>query len=93
MRATTIEQTKRGVLSAVGARIGELRRGVGVTQDELAERAGMATRDLARIEAGGRNVTVGTLVRIACALGVDMARLFDPPTTPRLGAGRPRKRR
>jgi DNA-binding Xre family transcriptional regulator len=41
-----------------------------VTQDLLAERLGIATRNLQRIESGRQNLTLGTIERIAAALGV-----------------------
>jgi transcriptional regulator with XRE-family HTH domain len=54
----------------VTQRIAEVRRERGVTQDELAEALGTATRNLQRLEAG-QNVTLHTLARVAAALGVD----------------------
>jgi transcriptional regulator with XRE-family HTH domain len=54
----------------VTQRIAEVRRERGVTQDELAEALGTATRNLQRLEAG-QNVTLHTLARVATALGVD----------------------
>ncbi len=53
----------------VSRRIGEVRRAKGLTQDEVAERLGTATRALQRIEAG-QNLTLYTLARIAAVLGV-----------------------
>src|SRR5262245_60390723 len=77
------------MLAAIGRRVGELRAARGWTQEQLAERLTVATRNLQAIERGQRNVTVGTLVRVAAALGVEVPVLFSPPSTPLPGPGRP----
>jgi HTH-type transcriptional regulator / antitoxin HipB len=41
----------------------------GMTQAELAERAGMKQPNVARLEAGKQNLTLGLLQRLAAALG------------------------
>jgi transcriptional regulator with XRE-family HTH domain len=60
-------------------RFAEIRRSRGVTQDQLAEMLGTATRNVQRIEAG-QNVTLHTLARLAAALDVTPAELVgtDP---------------
>jgi len=55
---------------AVGHEIQKIRRRRGITQDELAEMAGLNRAHLYRIEAGKRNVTLKTLAILADALGV-----------------------
>jgi transcriptional regulator with XRE-family HTH domain len=77
------------VLARVGRRIAELRGNR--TQAQLAERVGCDLRDLQRIEAGTRNVTVKTLVEIANALRVDPADLFAAPAKRTRPTGRPRR--
>jgi transcriptional regulator with XRE-family HTH domain len=76
------------VLARVGRRIAELRGDR--TQLQLAERLGWDLRDLQRVEAGTRNVTVKTLVEIANALRVDPAELFATPAKRARPTGRPR---
>jgi transcriptional regulator with XRE-family HTH domain len=49
-----------------------------LSQEELAEQAGLAARQVQRLEAAAVNATIGTLVRVARALGIDVRRLFDP---------------
>lgn len=75
----------------IGSRIQELRRAAGETQETVAERVNMLTPNYARLEQGRVNPTVETLLRVADALGVELAELFVPtekrPTRP----GRPRK--
>jgi transcriptional regulator with XRE-family HTH domain len=83
---TTAEKVRRNL----GLRIVEMRRASGTTQEELAVLLAMDARDLRRIEAGESNVTVDTLVRIAEALGVPVAALFDVPSAgARRDPGRP----
>lgn len=67
----------------------ELRLARGLTQEALAERAGLDARNLRRIERSG-DARVQTLVRIALALDVSVAELFLPPSQKfRRGPGRP----
>ncbi len=62
------ERPEDFVLRVTG-RISQIRRAKGLTQDEMAEKLGTATRAFQRIEAG-QNLTLYTLARIADALGV-----------------------
>jgi transcriptional regulator with XRE-family HTH domain len=79
--------------SAVAARItralAELRKERGITTEEVAERLGTAVQNVRRIEAG-QNITLGTLVRFAQAIGVTVDVVFTPdPAGPRsVGRGR-----
>ncbi|MFO0763045.1 MAG: helix-turn-helix transcriptional regulator [Byssovorax sp.] len=75
----------------MGRKIAELRRGLGLTQEELAERLRMSIKNLQRIERGLQNLTIRTLVRMATALGVKTAELFATPTSRVVKRGRPRK--
>jgi transcriptional regulator with XRE-family HTH domain len=56
--------------------LGEYRRDVGVTQAELAERAGFSTLTVLRAE-NGRPVNTTTLVKLADALGVPPSALLE----------------
>jgi transcriptional regulator with XRE-family HTH domain len=69
----------------VSRRIAEIRRSRGVTQDQLAEVLGTATRNVQRLEAG-QNLTLHTLARLAAALDVTVADLVgtDPVRPPAL---------
>jgi transcriptional regulator with XRE-family HTH domain len=53
-----------------------------VSQEELAERLGTATRNYQRIESGTQNLTLGTIERIAEALGTSSASLLVGVSTP-----------
>lgn len=58
-------------------RIKEICREKNLTQKELAEKIGISAVGLAK--ALGGNTTVGTLDKIASALGVSVAELFEAP--------------
>ena len=62
----------------VGSAVRAARRRAGVSQSELAERAGMSQPSIARLEKGVLSPTVITLDRIARALGADLVLDFEP---------------
>jgi transcriptional regulator with XRE-family HTH domain len=66
--------------------ITEERTQQGVSQEQLAERLGMATRNYQRIESGRQNLTLETIERIADALGVPSRSLLDGGSGVRLPA-------
>ncbi|MEX2213867.1 MAG: helix-turn-helix transcriptional regulator [Phycisphaeraceae bacterium] len=57
-------------------RVTAARKAQGVTQQELANRLGMAQTQISRIERNPDRTTVRTLKRIAKALGVDVRKLI-----------------
>lgn len=64
-----------------GRRIKEARIRAGLTQQTLAERAGLALRTLTRIE-NGEDIKLSTLSAIARVLGVPRAELLDGDEEP-----------
>lgn len=56
-----------------GRRLAEARRDAGLTQEQLAERAGLHPVTISTLETASRAASVPTLVRVAAALGVDPA--------------------
>jgi transcriptional regulator with XRE-family HTH domain len=60
-------------METFGQRVAEMRRQRVLTQKELADKAGLATVTVSRIETGGdeANPRPGTVRRLAAALGVD----------------------
>jgi transcriptional regulator with XRE-family HTH domain len=60
----------------VGARIRQLRKAAGLTQERLARKAAMDYKYLGSVERGERNVTLENLERIVKALGVEPYELF-----------------
>ncbi len=66
-------QTKK----LLGARIKELRKLRGFTQDKLSEMVGIEPKHLSRIEVGGSYPSLDTLERISIALNADMKDFFE----------------
>ena len=63
----------------VGCRIRELRLEKEVPQQRLASECDFDKSNMARIEAGRSNITIGTLNKICNALEVPMSNFFDHP--------------
>jgi transcriptional regulator with XRE-family HTH domain len=63
----------------VGLNLQRLRRGKGLSQEELAHRADVHQTYLSGVEGGKRNPSIGVLGRIVVALGVDIEELFRRP--------------
>ena len=59
-----------------GRNLRRLRNERRLTQEEVAESAGVSPRYVALIEAGARNPTLAVILEIAHALGVPPSRLF-----------------
>lgn len=60
----------------VAAWLASLRVSAGVTQEEMASKLAMATRNLQRLESGSQNLTLQTVERFARALGVPSETAF-----------------
>lgn len=73
----------------LGQRVIELRKAHGWTQQNLADRMQIDSREVRRIEAGD-NLTVLMLVKLAGALGVGVGALFEPALPTQRRVGRPR---
>jgi len=69
--------SETNVLQLLAERIKMLRRAKDWSQERLAERATIQRSYLADLERGHRNPSVRTLVKIANALSVSLATLFD----------------
>jgi transcriptional regulator with XRE-family HTH domain len=76
--ATTYEEARAALL--LGQLVHDRRTEVGLTQIELAERAGMTQPQLSRLESGGATPTVPLLARLAAALDADLDIAFRPHT-------------
>lgn len=64
------------LIARVARQVAYHRRARGLTQDELAARLQLATRNLQRIEGAQQNVTLETLERVAAALQIDAGDLL-----------------
>ena len=71
------DQEKQKVRDRIGLRIYTLRKMKELTQEQLADRAGIQRTHLGRIEAGKYAVTLETIQAIAEALGMTVD-LIDP---------------
>ena len=67
----------------VRARLRALRLERGLSQEEVAERAGMAASTLSRLESGARRLALDHLTPLAGALGVEVGDLLAPATATR----------
>lgn len=59
-----------------GINLRRLRHDQGVSQENLAERAGLHRTYVSSVERGERNVTLETIEKLSKALGVSMAKLM-----------------
>ena len=66
--------------AALGLRVKELRAVTGITQEELADRAGVFRTYMSRIETGEANPTFTVLLALAEGLGCQIGNLFEPPS-------------
>jgi transcriptional regulator with XRE-family HTH domain len=75
-----------------GPRLRELREEAGLTQEQLAERAGVKRDAVARWERNNREPSWGNVLALAQALGVECSAFTTAPaTTTPAPRGRPRK--
>jgi transcriptional regulator with XRE-family HTH domain len=62
---------------AFGRRVRELRMGLGLSQEELAERAGLHRNYIGGVERGERNIGLLNVDRLAAALNSRLSDLFS----------------
>jgi len=67
---------------ALGARIKELRKRLGISQEELANRAAMHWTYLSDLERGRQTPTLDLLNRLARAFEITLAEFFEPLDQP-----------
>lgn len=58
------------LLELVGERLARLRQTRGLTQDQLAEQAGLGLRSIQRLETGTRSMRLDGFIRVCRALGI-----------------------
>ncbi len=81
------------ILVNVAANLRRVRHRRGLTQEQLAEQAGVDERYLRRLEAATVNLTVVQLGRLAKALDVPPGLLLRKAQMPKRKPGRPKKSR
>ena len=74
---TMNEEMKQQVRERIGNRIAALRKKAGLTQEQMADRAGLQRTHVGRIEAGRYAVTLEVVQAIAQALGMTVD-IIDP---------------
>jgi transcriptional regulator with XRE-family HTH domain len=74
----------------IGRRVAEIRLKLGLTQDALAEKAGVTGGYIRQIVGGWKNMRVNTLCKIADILGCQTRDLFETPSMKKQTSGRPR---
>ena len=63
-----------------GSNVSAARLAAGLTQHELAQRAGMSQQYLSRIELGQINLTLRSMSQLAAELGQDVVCMLSRPT-------------
>ncbi|MBD5195353.1 MAG: helix-turn-helix transcriptional regulator [Bacteroidales bacterium] len=70
-------ETNLTLLREFGLKIQQLRKELGISQEELAYRAGFHRTYIGMIERAERNVTLSNIKKLADALNVNIKDLFD----------------
>lgn len=65
------------LLKEFGLKVQQRRKELGISQEELAYRAGFHRTYVGMIERAERNITLSNIKRLADALGVELKELFD----------------
>lgn len=61
----------------VGKRVKDLRNKIGISQEELAEIAGLDRTYITSVECGKRNISIINIEKLAKALNVTLAEFFS----------------
>ena len=64
------------LFTTIGSRIRMAREGLGLSQEKLAERAGVNTSYLSQVERGKKTPSLDVLVRVSGAVNLRLAELF-----------------
>jgi transcriptional regulator with XRE-family HTH domain len=70
-------KTRVDIATRFGARVRELRKGIGLSQEAFADRCGLDRTYVGGIERGERNVAIRNIERIAKGLGLSIAELMS----------------
>ena len=81
------------LLKDLGRRVAELRTDRSLTQERLAELAGISARYIQRVESGEENLTVRSLALLANVLRSSVIDFFEPPKSREVRTGRPAKKK
>ncbi|HEY3762540.1 MAG TPA: helix-turn-helix transcriptional regulator [Verrucomicrobiae bacterium] len=75
-----------------GASVRSWRKQMGISQEELAERAMLHRTYISDVERGARNVSLQSIERLARALEISLPALFSYDTRPPAGTEMPPKK-
>lgn len=70
-------RTEDGGMGALGTNLRAAREKLGLTQEQVAQRSGVHSTEVSRIEGGKRDPKVSTVERLAKAVEVKPGRLLD----------------
>jgi len=73
---------QQALLRRAGARVREARKTAGLTQQQLADRIGMARASVSNLEAGRQDMTLSRLAGVAAVLRLDLDALLAPGEMP-----------
>ncbi len=65
------------IYKKLGANIKKTRRKIGMSQEDLAEKAKMDPKSIVQIEAGKRNPTLKTIKKIASSLNAKLTEILE----------------
>ena len=74
-------ELKTNILIAFGEKVRELRKAKGISQEELADIAGLHRTYIGMIERAEKNITLINIEKLAIALNVDIKQLFNGEET------------
>jgi len=81
-RLEAMTQDEKQFFRALGARVAELRKEQGLTQESLAEQLGVSQQSVAAYEVGRLRIAVSMLPRLAKILGVSVEALIGEELQP-----------
>jgi transcriptional regulator with XRE-family HTH domain len=67
---------KKGILTSFGDKVRLIRKELELSQEELADKAGLHRTYIGMIERGEKNITLTNVEKIAKALGLDISELL-----------------
>lgn len=79
----SIPPHKSRLVGIFAANVRRIRNEIGISQEELAERAGVHRTYVGMLERGEKNVTIYNIERIADAFSVEASTLLESPTPPK----------
>jgi transcriptional regulator with XRE-family HTH domain len=69
---------KRNLRHIFGENLRQHRKALGISQEDLAEKAGLHRTYIGSVERGERNVSIDNMGRLAVAVGSTIQRLLQP---------------